>query len=133
MTCVLLPVLPLLIATQLDAAGTLEDDQLLAVLVFQSLLFTLVKLGFAFLTVSLITGFFFVTDLFAQHLAHKTILTMAALGVFALLLLGRWRFGWRGRRAAIFAIIGFGFLLFTFFGVNLFLSGEHSFRNFTGQ
>ena len=35
--------------------------------------------------------------------------------------------------AAIFAIVGFGFLLFTFFGVNQFLSGEHSFRSFTGQ
>ncbi len=53
--------------------------------------------------------------------------------LYAALLHGRLTIGWRGRRAAIFAIIGFAFLLFTFFGVNLFLSGEHSFRNFTGQ
>jgi cytochrome c-type biogenesis protein CcsB len=53
--------------------------------------------------------------------------------LYAALLHGRLTVGWRGRRAAIFAIIGFIFLLFTFFGVNLFLSGEHSFRSFTGE
>jgi ABC-type transport system involved in cytochrome c biogenesis permease subunit len=33
--------------------------------------------------------------------------------------------GWRGRRAAVMAIIGFGALLFTFLGVNFFMSGHH--------
>ena len=33
--------------------------------------------------------------------------------------------GWRGRKAAVMAIIGFGVLLFTFLGVNFFLKGHH--------
>lgn len=36
------------------------------------------SLGFLFLSISLLTGWLFVDDLFAQHLAHKTILTMLA-------------------------------------------------------
>jgi len=36
--------------------------------------------------------------------------------------------GWRGRRAAIFAIVGFAALVFTFLGVNLLLSGLHSYN-----
>jgi len=39
---------------------------------------------------------------------------------------------WRGRRAAIFAILGFLCLLFTFLGVNLLLGGLHTFKSFTG-
>ncbi|HIJ57303.1 MAG TPA: c-type cytochrome biogenesis protein CcsB, partial [Deltaproteobacteria bacterium] len=33
--------------------------------------------------------------------------------------------GWRGRKAAVMSIIGFGVLLFTFLGVNLLLTGHH--------
>ena len=53
--------------------------------------------------------------------------------LYAALLHGRLTIGWRGRRAAIFAIIGFLGLLFTFLGVNLLLSGEHTFRAMSGQ
>lgn len=35
--------------------------------------------------------------------------------------------GWRGRRAAIFAIIGFAVVLFTFFGVTYLLPGLHAY------
>jgi hypothetical protein len=46
----------------------------------------------------------FVTNLFAQHLVHKTVLALAAWAIFACLLFGRWRFGWRGRKAARYTI-----------------------------
>jgi cytochrome c-type biogenesis protein CcsB len=52
--------------------------------------------------------------------------------LYAALLHGRLTIGWRGRRAAIFAILGFLCLLFTFFGVNLLLGGLHTFKSFTG-
>ncbi len=53
--------------------------------------------------------------------------------LYAALLHGRLTVGWRGRRAAIFAIIGFACLLFTFLGVNLLLSGEHTFESLQGR
>lgn len=53
--------------------------------------------------------------------------------LYAALLHGRLTIGWRGRRAAIVAILGFVCLLFTFLGVNLFLGGQHTFSSFIGQ
>jgi ABC-type transport system involved in cytochrome c biogenesis permease subunit len=47
--------------------------------------------------------------------------------LYAALLHGRLAIGWRGRKAAILAIIGFALLLFTFLGVNLLLSGLHGY------
>jgi cytochrome c-type biogenesis protein CcsB len=47
--------------------------------------------------------------------------------LYAALLHGRLAVGWRGRKAAVLAIIGFVLLLFTFLGVNLLLSGLHSY------
>jgi ABC-type transport system involved in cytochrome c biogenesis permease subunit len=35
--------------------------------------------------------------------------------------------GWRGRKAAIMAIVGFLAVLFTFLGVNLILPGLHTY------
>jgi ABC-type transport system involved in cytochrome c biogenesis permease subunit len=35
--------------------------------------------------------------------------------------------GWRGRRSAYFAIIGFGVVMFTFFGVTYLLPGLHAY------
>lgn len=35
--------------------------------------------------------------------------------------------GWRGRRSAVFAIIGFGVVMFTFFGVTYLLPGLHAY------
>jgi ABC-type transport system involved in cytochrome c biogenesis permease subunit len=53
--------------------------------------------------------------------------------VYAALLHGRLSIGWRGRRAAIFAIIGFLCLIFTFLGVNLLLKGQHTFEALLGN
>ncbi|MBW2238861.1 MAG: cytochrome c biogenesis protein CcsA, partial [Deltaproteobacteria bacterium] len=45
--------------------------------------------------------------------------------LYAALLHQRLTVGWRGRRAAIMAIIGFAIILFTFLGVNFLLQGHH--------
>ncbi len=84
--------------------------------VLESLLFTLVKLGFALLTVSLLSGFLFVNDLFAQHLAHKTVFSMAAWVVFGVLIWGRRFRGWRGRTAVRMTIGGVLLLVLAYFG-----------------
>jgi ABC-type uncharacterized transport system permease subunit len=79
-------------------------------------LFRLIGAGFALLTLSLVTGFVFVTNLFAQHLIHKTVLSIIAWIVFAILLAGRARFGWRGRVAQRWTLSGFAILLLAYFG-----------------
>jgi len=82
----------------------------------EALMFRLIAAGFVLLTLTLITGILFVTNLFDQHLAHKTVLSIAAWLVFGALLFGRWRYGWRGRRAVQLTLSGMCLLLLAFFG-----------------
>lgn len=87
----------------------------------EHLLFQLIAVGFALLTLALITGFAFLQNIFAQHLVHKTVLSIVAWAVFAVLLWGRWRFGWRGRTAIRWTLGGFFVLMLAYFGSKMVL------------
>lgn len=87
----------------------------------ESLLFQLIAAGFVFLSVSLLTGFIFLEDMFAQHLAHKTILSILAWLLFAVLLIGRARYGWRGTMAIRWTLGGFISLMLAYFGSKMVL------------
>jgi ABC-type uncharacterized transport system permease subunit len=94
----------------------------------EKIMFRLIGTGFALLTLALFTGFVFVTDLFAQHLIHKTVLSLIAWAVFAALLIGRIRYGWRGRSAVHWTLAGFGILVLAYFGSKFvleYLLGRH--------
>lgn len=82
----------------------------------ETLLFQMIGLGFALLTLTLVTGFLFLDDLFAQHLVHKTVLSIVGWAVFGILLFGRLRFGWRGRVAIRWTLGGFALLMLAYFG-----------------
>ena len=87
----------------------------------ESLLFHILTIGFFFLSLSLISGLMFLENIFAQHLLHKTVLSIAAWVVFGVLLLGRWHFGWRGRTAIRWTLWGFVILLLAYFGTKVVL------------
>ncbi len=87
----------------------------------EALLFQMIGMGFVLLSLSLLTGFLFIEDIFAQHLVHKTVLSIAAWLVFAILLYGRRRFGWRGRTAIRWTLGGFFALMLAYFGSKLVL------------
>ena len=82
----------------------------------ETALFQLIFTGFGLLTIGLITGFMFVDDLFAQHLVHKTVLSVLAWCLFAGLLWGRLRYGWRGKTAVKWTLSGFVLLLLAYMG-----------------
>ena len=82
----------------------------------ERLLFTLLMAGFVTLSLSLATGFFYLEDMFAQHLVHKTVLSVMAWLIFGLLLFARWRWGWRGKRAVFWTLTGFAVLILAYFG-----------------
>ncbi len=82
----------------------------------ETLLFQLLQAGWFFLTLGLISGSLFLEDMFAQHLAHKTVLSFIAWLIFATLLFGRWRYGWRGRRAIRWTWVGFACLMLGYLG-----------------
>lgn len=82
----------------------------------EKLLFELIVIGFICLSLALISGFIFLENLFAQHLVHKTVLSILAWILFAVLLIGRWQLGWRGRTAIRWTMGGFASLLLAYFG-----------------
>ncbi|MGZ8161271.1 MAG: cytochrome C assembly family protein [Methylobacter sp.] len=87
----------------------------------ESLLFQMLSAGLFFLTISLVSGFIFIEDLFAQHLVHKTVLSILAWLIFSGLLIGRSRYGWRGQTAIKWTLCGFISLLLAYFGSKLVL------------
>ncbi|WP_218314245.1 cytochrome C assembly family protein [Halomonas sp. 18071143] len=82
----------------------------------ERVLFELVWAGILLLTVSIASGLIFLDNLFAQHLAHKTVLSLGAWIIFTTLLVGRYRFGWRGMRAVRWTLGGCALLLLAYFG-----------------
>jgi len=80
------------------------------------LLFRTITVGFVLLTATLLTGVLFVENLFAQHLVHKTVLSVLSWLAFGALLLGRWRRGWRGAVAARWTLGAMALLMLAFFG-----------------
>lgn len=94
----------------------------------ERLLFGSIALGWWLLSFTLLTGFVFVSNVVVQHLLHKTVLSITAWAVFGGLLLGRMRFGWRGRRAIRWTLSGYGLLLLAYFGSKFVLEqilGKH--------
>ena len=82
----------------------------------ESLLFRTIAVGFVLLAATLLTGVLFVEDLLAQHLIHKTVLSVLSWLAFGALLLGRWRYGWRGATAVRWTLAAMALLLLAFFG-----------------
>jgi ABC-type uncharacterized transport system permease subunit len=94
----------------------------------ESAMFYTVGTGFAVLSLALFSGFFFLENLAAQHLTHKVVLSCLAWTILGVLLIGRWRFGWRGRTALRWTLGGFIVLVLAYFGSKLVLEtilGRH--------
>jgi ABC-type uncharacterized transport system permease subunit len=94
----------------------------------ETLLFRLLGAGLVLLTLAIATGAVFINHLVEQHLTHKLVLSIIAWLIFAILLVGRWRYGWRGRVASRGVLIGYAVLVLAYFGSKLVLElilGEH--------
>ena len=86
-----------------------------------------IVLGFTMLTLGLVSGFVYAKSVWGKFWSWdpKEIWAGITWLLYAALLHQRLTVGWRGRRAAIMAIIGFAAVLFTFLGVNFLLQGHH--------
>ncbi len=87
----------------------------------ETLLFQFLSFGFVGLSASLVTGFIFLEDIFAQHLVHKTVLSIIAWVILGILLIGRFKFGWRGKTAIRWSLSAFALLMLAYFGSKLVL------------
>jgi ABC-type uncharacterized transport system permease subunit len=92
----------------------------LPLLTMERLTFRFVSLGFVLLSATLLAGFFFGNQLYGGGHAikwdHKTIFSVLSWLTFAILMVGRVRFGWRGKRAVRFLYAGSGLLLLAYVG-----------------
>lgn len=82
----------------------------------ETLLFDFIWAGFILLSLSLISGFIFLENIWAQHLVHKTFFSIVAWLVYGVLLTGRVRMGWRGNTAIRLALGGFVLLALAYWG-----------------
>ncbi|WP_043530525.1 cytochrome C assembly family protein [Litchfieldella xinjiangensis] len=82
----------------------------------ERVLFELIWAGMLLLTLAIVSGFVFLDNLFAQHLAHKTILSLVAWIIFSTLLAGHHWLGWRGLRAVRWTLGGCLVLVLAYFG-----------------
>ncbi len=87
-------------------------------LTMERLLFRVILAGFAFLTLTLLTGIVFSETLFgrAMKFDHKTVFAVVSWFIFAALLAGRYFYGWRGRIALRWTLAGFVALLLAYVG-----------------
>lgn len=92
----------------------------LPLLTMERLTFRFVSVGFVLLSATLMAGFFFGTQLYGSAHAvkwdHKTAFSVLSWLTFAVLLMGRARFGWRGKRAIRVLYTGSGLLLLAYVG-----------------
>lgn len=87
----------------------------------ETLMFELVWAGFALLTASILSGLIYLDNIFAQHLAHKTVFSIFAWFIYATLLWGRHSIGWRGIIAIRWVLVGFVALMLAYFGSKIVL------------
>lgn len=89
-----------------------------------------VTFGFPFMTFGgLITGAIWAEQAWGRYWGWDAKETWSLITwlVYAGYLHARSTAGWRGKRAAVLAIVGFAAVLFTYFGVGFFLPGLHSY------
>ncbi|MCF8068261.1 MAG: c-type cytochrome biogenesis protein CcsB [Desulfobacterales bacterium] len=84
-------------------------------------------IGFTLLTIGLISGLVYAKTAWGRFWTWdpKEVWSGITWLIYAVLLHERITVGWRGKRSAILAIIGFMVVLFTFFGVSLLFEGHH--------
>ena len=84
--------------------------------VMEKTLIQMVIIGFIFLSFALLSGVFFIEDMFDQQLVHKTFFAILAWLVYAVFLIGRVKRGWRGQKAAKYSIMAYALLILSYVG-----------------
>jgi cytochrome c-type biogenesis protein CcsB len=104
--------------THLPSADLLDDYS-----------YRIIGVGFPMLTLGIVTGAAWANDAWGSYWSWdpKETWSLVVWLIYAAYLHARLSRGWQGRRAAWLSILGFAATLFCYLGVNLFLSGLHSY------
>lgn len=91
----------------------------------EALLSQFVVLGFILLTLVLFTSASFIQAGLTPYLIQKIVLSFLAWGVFAILLWGRYRLGWRGQTLVRWTLWGVGWVVLSYFA-SQFITTHHT-------
>ncbi len=89
-----------------------------------------IAFGFPFLTAGIISGAIWANEAWGTYWSWdpKETWSLITWFVYAAYLHARYMAGWKGVKTAYLAVYGFLSVIFTYFGVNLLLSGLHSYN-----
>lgn len=109
--------------------GQAKEPKSKRALLLDDLIYQTVVVGFILLTAGIATGAIWANSAWGTYWSWdpKETWSLITWLVYAAMLHSRFMRGWQGRRLAYFSIAGFACVLFTYFGVNLLLSGLHSY------
>lgn len=96
--------------------ASLLHSSLPPLMLVEQIVFKLLALGTGLLLVAQISGFAFLDNMFSKTYAHKTVLSLMALAVFLLLLIGQKVWGWRGKQVISLTVVGVVLLSLSYFG-----------------
>mgnify|MGYP001169539062 FL=1 len=82
----------------------------------ERLLIAMLWIGTVLLSLAIFTGLLFLDDMFAQRVAHHTVLTTLSWLIYVAFLLGHHVLGWRGITAVRWNLSAFGLLLLGYVG-----------------
>jgi len=87
-------------------------------------------LGFFFLTLGIISGALWAGSAWGFYWSWdpKETWSLITWLIYAAIIHQRLALGWRGKRIAVLAILGFALVIFTFIGVSALLGGHHGFN-----
>ena len=93
--------------------------------------YQMIIFGFLWLSIGIITGAIWANSAWGTYWSWdpKETWSLITWIMYATLLHARTMRGWRGKRVAWLSLIGFGCVLFTYFGVNFLARGLHSYAN----
>jgi cytochrome c-type biogenesis protein CcsB len=113
-----------------DSQSGAGDRRLPSEYQMDELMYSSTALGFIFLTLGIVTGSVWAHYAWGSYWSWdpKETWSLITWLVYAVMLHARLVRGWRGRRMAIMAIVGFVCVLFTYLGVNL-LPSLHSYMS----
>jgi len=94
-----------------------------SLLSMEDILFKIYWFGFILLSITLFSGILFTNEIFGTSIVwnHKTIFSLMAWITYGAMLLGRMKYGWRGKKAVVISLIAFMFLLLSYFGTKFVL------------
>jgi len=94
-----------------------------SLLSIENFLFKIYWFGFILLSLTLLSGILFSNEIFGLTSIwnHKFIFSIMAWLAYATMLLGRIKYGWRGKKAVFISLIAFVFLFLAYFGTKFVL------------